>query len=207
MSRWNDARLSRDRQREMKRNALLREAGRAFKQNGFHQTTLDDIAKALNVTKGALYHYVRNKHDILYRCHEWALELGDEALAHAQAEGIDGAGKVEVLVRHLVENLTGDLGEIAVLTEVEALHSEHRQIIQRRCDKFDRAFRKILEEGISDGSIRRCDARMAEFWIMGALNWIPKWYSPGGEQTTHELAAKFSDFVINGVGAKGGRDG
>ncbi len=50
----------------MKRNALLREAGREFKRNGFHKTSLEDIAKVLNVTKGALYHYVRNKHEILF---------------------------------------------------------------------------------------------------------------------------------------------
>jgi AcrR family transcriptional regulator len=191
----------------MKRTALLREAGRAFKRDGFHKASLDDIAQALNVTKGALYHYVRNKHEILFECHKLAMDLGEEALENAESQGSNGADKIRMLVGRLVENLTGDLGEIAVLTEVEALRPRDRKAIQERRDAFDRAFRGILEEGIAGGSIRECNVRMAEFWVMGALNWIPKWFSPEGQLSSHDLAETFADFAINGLAARPERRG
>jgi hypothetical protein len=56
-----------------------------------------------------------------------------------------------------------------------------------------------LEEGIADGSVRNCDVRMAGFFAIGAVNWIPKWFSPGGELSAQELAEMYAQFVINGV--------
>ena len=56
---------SRAEQREMKRLAILRVAAETFNRAGFHQTTLTDLAKQLNVTKPTLYYYVKNKDDIL----------------------------------------------------------------------------------------------------------------------------------------------
>ena len=68
--------------------ALIAAAGRAFGVKGFHNTTLDDIAQALGVTKPALYRYVKSKHEILFECHRLAVGMAEQALgdANAQAE-------------------------------------------------------------------------------------------------------------------------
>ena len=72
--RWTEDIQGREEQRHLKREALLQTAARIFNQVGFHQTTLDDLAKALNVTKPTLYYYVKNKDDILFECQRLALE-------------------------------------------------------------------------------------------------------------------------------------
>lgn len=214
--RWKIELPSREVQFAMKRRAVLREAARAFHHNGFHSTSLDDIARELNVTKAALYHYVRSKHEILYECHAAALDLGDAAIAAATAEGRNGLDKVLVLARKLMEFLMGELGELALLTEVEALTPAHRKVIQARRDQFDRALRAFLKEGIADGSIAACDEKAAGFWLMGTINWIPKWYSSAGPKSADELIDEFILHIRRGLqapdssssrrGARWGRD-
>ena len=102
MARWNDAVLTRDEQYRLKRQAVIREAGRAFSREGFHGTSLEDIAKTLNVTKAALYHYVKGKHEILFECHKLAHDLGEEAIKEATEKGDNGLEKL-TLFEHLGE--------------------------------------------------------------------------------------------------------
>ncbi len=59
--------------RERRREEILRAALRAFREHGYHQTTLDDIATRLDVRKSALYHYFPDKESILYECHRESL--------------------------------------------------------------------------------------------------------------------------------------
>ena len=62
---------SRRRARDEKREAVLRTAVQLFLEQGYHGTTLNDVAERLNITKPALYNYFRSKDEILYEC--WAI--------------------------------------------------------------------------------------------------------------------------------------
>lgn len=199
--RWNDAVLTRDEQYRLKRQAVIREAGRAFSKEGFHGTSLEDIAKTLNVTKAALYHYVKGKHEILYECHKLAHDLGDEAVDQAKQQGKNGLEKLTLFLTSYIETLTGEFGSCVVLTDVDSLRLEDRRDIIARRDKFDRSFRMIIQEGIDDGSIRHCDPKLADLLIMGAVNWIPKWYSPEGARTGREIAEGFVAILVHGLDA------
>merc|ERR1711965_964484 len=68
-SPWKPA-AERQRDRDAKRDAVLRTAARLFVENGFHRTKMADVAEQLHITKPALYHYFRNKEDILYACYQ-----------------------------------------------------------------------------------------------------------------------------------------
>src|SRR4051812_3590769 len=61
VSVWNNIVPSRSMQRELKREALLRAAVSAFNRQGFNQTSLEEIAQKLGVTKAALYYYFPTK--------------------------------------------------------------------------------------------------------------------------------------------------
>ncbi len=79
LAAWNDTVQTRDQQFNLKRTALLKEAARAFSSQGYHATSLDDVAKTLGVTKPALYYYIKNKQEILFECHMLSQDLGDRA--------------------------------------------------------------------------------------------------------------------------------
>ena len=66
---------ARVRDRERKRDAVIMTAARAFRERGYHNTSLDDIASELNVTKPTVYHYVENKEQLLFECFRAGLKL------------------------------------------------------------------------------------------------------------------------------------
>jgi AcrR family transcriptional regulator len=63
-SPWERDRVA---EREAKREAVLHAAAQAFAEAGFFQTSLDDIAVRLGITKPTLYYYAKNKEDLLCR--------------------------------------------------------------------------------------------------------------------------------------------
>lgn len=194
-SAWKNVVLSRDQQFVLKRTALLREAARAFSAHGYHDTSLDDVARTLGVTKAALYYYVKNKQEILFECHMQAQDLGDQALQHSEQNGRTGRDKIILLARKYIELITSEMGSFAVLGEFDALDATNRAIIARRRDKFDRHFRKLVSEGMRDGSIRTVDPKLTVFFFMGAINWMTRWFRPDGPLAGEEIARHFGDFL------------
>ena len=84
VSVWHDVLPSRSEQREMKREALLRAAVSAFNRRGFSQTSLDEIAQNLGVTKAALYYYFPTKSALVAACFDRAMKVANESLAIAK---------------------------------------------------------------------------------------------------------------------------
>jgi AcrR family transcriptional regulator len=196
---WSNVVASQDEQFRLKRDALLREAARAFSARGFHSTSLDDVAASLGVTKAALYHYVSSKQEILFECHSLSLDLGDQALAYARAHGRTGLERVSLLARRYIELITGEVGRFAVLSEFHALEPDGRAAILKRRDAFERAMRGMIQDGIQDGSVRAVDPRLAVFFFMGAVNWMTRWYRPDGDRSGAEIAAAFEDMLTKAV--------
>ena len=64
---------------------MIQAAARAFKERGFHNTSLDDIAAALDVTKPTIYYYVANKEQLLFECFVAGLEPIRAALREAKS--------------------------------------------------------------------------------------------------------------------------
>lgn len=196
---WSNVVASRDEQFRLKRNALLREAAQAFSARGYHNTSLDDVAAALGVTKAALYHYVRNKQEILFECHMLSLDLGEQALEYARREGSTGFEKVVLVARRYLELMTSEIGRIAVLAEYDALDDDSKAVVRARRDEFEHALRGLIAAGIADGSIRPIDPKLAAFYFMGSVNWMTRWFRPDGEFGGEQIAASFADLFAAGI--------
>ena len=199
---WNGTVQSRDQQFDLKRNALLKQAARAFSSHGYHATSLDDVAKTLGVTKPALYYYVKNKQEILFECHMMSQDLGDRALDHALKTATNNRDIVLLMGRTYIELLTSEIGACAVLAEINALNPVNRKIIAERRDKFERRFRKLLVDGMADGSIRAVDPKLTVFFFMGAVNWMTRWFTPDGSSSGEEIAQRFVDLLDHAISAR-----
>src|ERR1700694_5396409 len=105
MTVWKNTALSRDALHEAKREALLREAAAAFNRQGFHATSLDDIARNLGVTKAALYHYFPNKNAVLQACFDKAMACAFKSLEHARRVGTTGRQKLRLTLSGYLEQL------------------------------------------------------------------------------------------------------
>jgi AcrR family transcriptional regulator len=194
-ARWTGAVQSREEQFELKRRAVILAAGRAMAQRGFASTSLDDVARTLNVTKPALYYYVRSKHEILFEYHKLAFELGARCRAEALATGRSGLDKLLAYLRAYVTGLIEELGGGSAMTEYHHLSPEAQQELQPLRDEYDRFYRGLIAEGVRDGSIRNVDPKMTIFFVVGAVRGIHRWYDPQGPLAAGEIAAAFVDLV------------
>lgn len=199
MARWKNDLDTKDEIFRLKRDAVLRESGRLFNQRGFHNTSLNDVARHLDVSKGTLYNYVADKQEILFEFHNMALDLGDAAMDEADALDGSAADKLRLAIRQYIAAATEKLGGYGVIAEVGALKPDHRQEVIRRRDAYDRRFTDLVARGIADGSIRKVDPKMAVFTFMGALQTIPNWFSPEGRLNGAEVANRVTDLLMNGI--------
>jgi TetR/AcrR family transcriptional regulator len=193
MATWKNTALSRDALHEAKREALLREAAAAFNRQGFHATSLDDIARNLGVTKAALYHYFPNKNALLQACFEKAMAVAFASLERARREGTSGRDKLRRTLSGYLEQLIDELNCCVVLMEENALVPKDRAKLVQDRDRFEHALRDLVREGVRDGSIVPCDPKLAIFAILGALNWVPKWFRDSGPWSALQMAEAFTE--------------
>lgn len=198
---WGFQKPSREELREQKRAAVIQEAARAFRQKGFRATSMEDIATTLGVTKGALYRYVQDKHEVLFECFKNAQSMSDAALGAAQSHQGSGLAKLQVFLRGFIESFVAQGIAGTIMSDLDELKPEHRLDVIRGRDRIDHGLRQLIVEGIADGSVRSCQPKLAVFGLMGAVNWIPTWYSPEGEFKPAEIAAMMTDLFVNGLTA------
>jgi len=198
-ARWNNALASTPDPRELRKRALIAAAGRTFGVKGFHNTTLDDVASALGVTKPALYRYVKNKHEILYECHKLAIGMAEEALAGAESEADNALDVLRLFVESYIRQMTSELGTCVVLTEYYSMTEQHSVLIQQRRRVVDTQLRALVVRCIDEGAIEPCDPKLAVFFFMGAINNINRWFTEEGAVRGEAIATTFAQHVIHGL--------
>jgi TetR/AcrR family transcriptional regulator len=171
----------------IKRLEVLRQAAASFNFKGYHATSMNEIAASVGVTKAALYHYFPNKNSLLAACFEHAMEAAFASLERGRGQGKNGCERLVLTICGYVEQLIDELNCCVVLMEEQALEPEDHAKLVRQRDRFERALRALVKEGIADGSVVPCDPKLAVFVILGAMNWVPKWFKPSGAWKSDQL--------------------
>lgn len=178
---------------------ILKSAAVAFRRLGYHGATVEQIAGALGMQKGNLYYYFRNKEEILFACHQYSLDRLLALLEQVEHSDITPEEKLRTLIISFVYTILDELHGTALFLTLEALSDEHRAEAIERRDEFDRGMRRVIQAGIEKGAFAQVDAKLLSFAILGAVNWIPRWYNPEGPATSQDIANQFADFLIGGL--------
>lgn len=199
VKKWTDGNLAREQLHAVRRESILREAARCFNRKGYHGTTIDDIARQLNVSTAALYYYFKRKEDLLFQCHQMSLEVATQGLHIAAASGGPADDRLRQALHYYIEHITDALsGCVALLEEGALSPAGYREIVRRR-DEYERQVRKVVEDGIASEVFVPCDPKMMGFAILGAVTWIPKWYRQGGKLLPKEIARILSTYLVRGL--------
>lgn len=178
---------------------ILKSAAKAFRRLGYHGATVEQIAAALHMKKGNLYYYFKNKEEILFACHEYSLDKLLALMADVQAESTSPETKLRRLVLAFVHLILDDLHGTALTLDPEALSAPLLKRVIAKRDQFDHGIRDIIQQGIDQGVFKPGDPKMIEFAMMGAVNWIPKWFDPAGEWTSDQICDAFADYLVGGL--------
>jgi AcrR family transcriptional regulator len=178
---------------------ILKSAAGAFRRLGYHGATVEHIATTLKMKKGNLYYYFRNKEEILFACHQYSLDKLLAILEQIEQRDSAADDKLRELIGAFVHTILDELHGTALFLDLEALSPMHRRAVIARRDRFDRGLRQVLERGVSAGTFGAIDVKLLSFAILGAVNWIPRWYQPDGPATSQDIADRFADFLIGGL--------
>lgn len=199
--KWRKSVPTRAELHDAKREAILHEASQSFNRRGFHGTSLDEIAQKLGVTKAAIYYYFPNKQSLLKACFEHAMAAAFANLERARRQGRNGREKLRLTLAGYLEHIISDLSVAVVAMEDDALPTE-AEAVKRERDRFEHALRDLVREGIEDGSIVPCDPKLAAFALLGAVNWVPRWFKQNGPWSTSQLAAALPEFLDRALSAE-----
>ena len=194
----------RRRARDQKREAVLRMAVKMFLEEGYHRTTLTEVATRLNITKPALYNYFRSKEDILLECYRLGREMYEQSIARIERQKGNGLEKLCELIRAYAHVITTDFGRCLVRLDDRELDAGARADVRGAKRRYDAAFRAQIANGIADGSILPCDPKLTTFIITGSLNGIGAWYRPDGDLPVDVIAETFVERLTEGVAARRG---
>lgn len=184
--------LSRPREAELHSTAT-----RLFRERGFHATSMQDLAEALAMNRGSLYHYIASKDDLLWAIVSGALEqLAAEVLPVLET-GATGADRLRHAIGAHLAFAADHRDELSLIqVELRSLPPERRRAIIERRDRYELLWRDAIEAAIAEGSIRSTDVRLAGIAILSACNWFTQWYRPNGSMTVDEIATAFADLFL-----------
>jgi AcrR family transcriptional regulator len=184
---------------ELNRERVVAVAADLFARHGYHGTGIAELAKAVGLGRGALYHYIGSKEALLY-----AISRTQVDRMNAQAEAVLRAGLppeelLREMARGLLRNIADHRSEWAVFfRDYSALTGERRDHVIAARERYEGYWRQALDRGVEAGVLRPTPALLVK-GILGMLNYTYLWFEPDGALTPEELADEYVDTLLRGI--------
>jgi AcrR family transcriptional regulator len=173
-----------------KRRRILEVSAHLFFEQGYERTTLDDIARQLQVTKPYIYSYFQNKVDILFEICQTgirkSLEVLDAALSLKASPMVRLKSAIEKVAHTVIEKRKY---VVVYMREEKNLPQDDAQKILEQRRVFDHRITELLDEGILAGEFSMPDKLVTATTIGGIVSWLPNWYIATGHLTESEVIA------------------
>jgi AcrR family transcriptional regulator len=181
-----------------RRDKIIQVAARIFAEKGYHGTTLDEIAHELVITKPALYYHIKSKEDLLREIINNILEPL-ETISKVKDLDLSPREKLQkIIILMVISGAERQDTTTILFQDISILPKRKRDAIRRREKEIERSVQEILREGQKKGDFIVDDVKIASYGIMGAANWIYRWYNPDGTFTPEQIADKIVQLVENG---------
>jgi AcrR family transcriptional regulator len=184
----------------MTRDEILDAAAQIFSQKGFHATSMQDIAQAVNLQKGSLYHHINSKQEILVEVLDRALDLLIANMQEVLDQPLPTDQKLRQAMRVYLETMLGhrDLAAVLLLEHRSLEPEQHARHIPQR-DRFECLWRDLIRAGSENGLFNCSDAALSSRALLGVLNWTITWYRPDGPLVPEQVAEQFADLFLYGL--------
>jgi TetR/AcrR family fatty acid metabolism transcriptional regulator len=188
-----------------KYHQILNAAIKVFAEQGYHKSTISQVAKAAGVADGTIYIYFKNKADILYNFFSYKTRRVFDRFK----DEVETAQRAEDKLRNLIRRHLGEFQQdpnMAVVFQREALQS--RYIDEGYIKDITKMYLDIIEEiliqGQKEGSIRKdFQTGLAKRFILGAVNEvINTWVVTGIKYDLVTMADPLVDLYFKGIGNK-----
>jgi AcrR family transcriptional regulator len=184
----------------MTKEEILERAAYIFSQKGYHASSMQDIAEAVNLQKASLYHHFSSKQEILLALLNQALDVLIERLSRVVEQPLPPDEKLHAAIVSYVEALTEHRQLAAILLlEYRSLEANLRERHIPRRDRFEGLWRGLIQEGIDQGMFSCEHPATAARALLGAMNWTITWYRPDGPRPAGEIAGQYAALFLRGL--------
>jgi len=187
--------------RDRQRDAILRSAARLFRERGFADTGMRDIADAAGLSAANLYHYFDGKNDLLFYCQDRALDRMLAAVTAAKRAPSAVDRLTVVLTAHL-QTLLDDVEGATAHLQIESLSPALRTAIVKKRDRYELALRRLIADGVRSGELVNLDPAIVARAMLGAMNWTVTWFRPDGPDTAAAVGDVISRFLVRGIASR-----
>ncbi|MCR2783178.1 MULTISPECIES: TetR/AcrR family transcriptional regulator [unclassified Microbacterium] len=182
-------------------DAVTRAAVELFAEQGYANTSVQQIVESAGVTKGAMYHYFESKDDLLFGIYDRLLTLQKAHLDEIVARG----GAVDDVLRavgiDVIETSIQFLPEGTVFfRSMHMLTAPRQQEVTRRRRAYHDEVAKLIERGRAEGLFRTdipVPVLIAHFF--SDVHYLSHWYSPGGPESATQVAEQLTDLFLTSI--------
>jgi AcrR family transcriptional regulator len=183
-----------------RREDIIDTSAPVFARRGYHATGIAELCEANDLGKGALYHYIGSKEELLAAIHDRVM---DEVMQGADRVGASegtAAELLEMLGDELLDTITRYPDHVWVfLHEYPALTGERAEQFRLRRHAYEQRVEGILEVGIKSGEFRDIDPKLTARAWLGMHNYTYLWLKASGSLSSHQVARAFADIFIHGI--------
>lgn len=183
----------------LRKNEIMTRAAALFWEKGYESTSVNDIAAEMGFSKPALYHYFKCKTEILWEIYNVAM---NQAMAEAQrlsAVELPPREKLRSMLEAHVRLLAAELPFWSVMFDEEhALSAEQQAVIRKHRHDYASIFERVYRDGVAAGQFKPGPPRLAISAILGAFNWLYKWYKPDGQLSCDDIFRHYYAILAEG---------
>jgi len=186
--------------REDRLEEIYTKALELFVANGYDQTALSHIAKALGLTKAGLYHYFSSKEDLLFFVHERHMKRVYTPILEAAEKISDPEDRIVYFIKnYTLKAMTRDASARVLVHETHNLKTENRKKIDAVWRKGLDLIRHSLSEMENQGKVGNINKTFAAFALIGMCSWTFYWFDYEQQASGEELADTYARIFLKGV--------
>ena len=179
-----------------RRDQIVQAAAKLFKEFGFNGTSIEDIAREVNLPKGGIYNHIRSKEELLYEI----ITYGILHFLPTLREIKTSRDEIETNFRRAVF-----ANVYSIATQWISVSSQDRMGLSRQHylkyrsyrDEVEQIFKDLIKQGIKEGVFRKTDVSLCTYAVLGMCNSITVWYRPDGRLSPEKIAEFFADAAFN----------
>jgi AcrR family transcriptional regulator len=185
---------------EARRQEIVDTSARVFARSGYHATGITELCTANDLGKGALYHYIGSKEELLAAIHDRVM---DEVMAGADRVAEAGgtpSKQLAMLGDELLDVIHRYPDHVWVfLHEFPALTGERAEQFRVRRRAYERRVEGVLQAGVDAGEFRPIEPRLTAMAWLGMHNYTYLWLKAGGRLSAKDVAAPFAEIFMEGI--------
>jgi len=182
---------------------IIAAAAKVFQTKGYHAATVQDIADAVGILKGSLYHHFKSKEDLLYLIVKEPIARLYERMTDIAASELPASEKLRRAIRAQLEAFDQHHPHLFVyLRERDEMKRRFREQFKLSPKQYERCWQQILREGMKSGEFRPdLDVQVVSYGLLGMLNWLHNWYDPRGRLSVREVGDQLATLALAGLAA------